>query len=94
MDLNYDMPLYRPPSEGGNLIIQATLGCSFNQCSFCSMYREKQYSERPLETVFEDIHHAVIDRPDARLLNCERSSPIATANFRPRPCRSMRDHRH
>lgn len=66
MQLIYDMPLYRPPSEGNNLIIQATLGCSFNQCSFCSMYRQKQYRARPLETVFEDIHQAALDWPDAQ----------------------------
>lgn len=66
MPLDYDMPLYRPPSEGDNLIIQLTLGCSFNQCSFCSMYRSKQYSQRPLETVFDDIGRAARSRPDAR----------------------------
>jgi len=52
----YDWPLYRPPAEADNLIIQATLGCSFNQCSFCAMYRSKQYVERPLDAVFADIH--------------------------------------
>lgn len=61
----YDLPLYRPPAEGNNLIIQATLGCSFNQCSFCSMYRSKQYTERALETVLSDIHQAVKIWPDA-----------------------------
>jgi len=59
------MPLYRPPSEGNNLIIQATLGCSFNQCSFCTMYRSKQYMERPLDSVFTDIHQAAAQWPDA-----------------------------
>ncbi len=66
MPLNYDMPLYRPPSEGNNLIIQATLGCSFNQCSFCSMYRSKRYCERPLEQIFQDIHQAAHSWPDAQ----------------------------
>lgn len=65
MSLLYDMPLFRPPSEGDNLIIQATLGCSFNQCSFCAMYRSKQYVSRPLEEVFADIHSAAADWPDA-----------------------------
>jgi len=65
MAINYHMPLYRPPSEGNNLIIQATLGCSFNQCSFCSMYRGKQYTARPLEAVFDDIHQAASQWPDA-----------------------------
>lgn len=52
------MPLYRPPAEADNLIIQATLGCSFNQCSFCTMYRSKQYAERSLQSIFADIHQA------------------------------------
>ena len=61
----YDLPLYRPPAEGDNIIIQATLGCSFNQCSFCSMYRSKQYTERPIETVYADIYHAAAQQPEA-----------------------------
>jgi coproporphyrinogen III oxidase-like Fe-S oxidoreductase len=65
MTLIYDMPLFRPPSEGDNLIIQATLGCSFNQCSFCAMYRSKHYVERPLDTVIADIRQAAADWPDA-----------------------------
>lgn len=65
MTFRYDMPLYRPPSEGANLIIQATLGCSFNRCSFCSMYRSKSYRPRPLEDVFADIAVAARDWPDA-----------------------------
>lgn len=66
MSLHYDMPLFRPPSEGDNLIIQATLGCSFNQCSFCAMYRTKEYVARPLDEVFADIHTAAADWPDAQ----------------------------
>ncbi len=66
MNLRYDMPLFRPPSEGNNLIIQATLGCSFNQCSFCAMYRSKQYVERPLSDVFADIRQSAADWPDAQ----------------------------
>ena len=63
--LAYDMPLYRPPSEGNNLIIQATLGCSFNQCSFCSMYKTKDYVARPLAEVFADIEQAARVWPEA-----------------------------
>ncbi|MCB1829450.1 MAG: radical SAM protein [Chromatiaceae bacterium] len=63
--LDYDMPLYRPPSEGNNLIIQATLGCSFNQCSFCSMYKDKTYRPRPLQDVFADIDRAAYRWPEA-----------------------------
>ncbi len=61
----YDMPLYRPPSEGQNLIIQVTYGCSYNQCSFCSMYKSKQYRARGMKEIFADIDDAARDWPDA-----------------------------
>ncbi|MCB2102423.1 MAG: radical SAM protein [Rhodobacterales bacterium] len=61
----YDMPLYRPPSEGPNLILQATLGCSFNGCTFCSMYKTKTFRARPLDTLFAEIDDAAADWPDA-----------------------------
>ncbi|HEY6535760.1 MAG TPA: radical SAM protein [Candidatus Nitrosocosmicus sp.] len=55
MELNYDYPLYRPPSEANSMIFQVTLGCSFNKCSFCNMYRTKEYSERPLDEIKQEI---------------------------------------
>ncbi|MBL4614027.1 MAG: radical SAM protein [Magnetovibrio sp.] len=61
----YDMPLWRPPSEGPNLIIQATLGCSFNACTFCTMYKLKDYRARTLDDVFADIEDAAREWPDA-----------------------------
>lgn len=63
--LAYDMPLYRPPSEGPNLIIQATIGCSFNRCSFCAMYKTKSYRARPLSDIFADIDQAAKVWPEA-----------------------------
>ena len=64
--LDYDFPLWRPPSEGDNLILQATLGCRFNGCTFCSMYKEKDYRVRSLEAVFDDIAAAARAWPAAR----------------------------
>ncbi|MGB9167706.1 MAG: radical SAM protein [Nitrososphaeraceae archaeon] len=55
MELNYDYPVYRPPSEANSMIFQVTLGCSFNKCSFCNMYRTKDYSERPWEEIKMEI---------------------------------------
>ena len=66
MSPDYDEPLFRPPAEGGNLIIQATLGCSFNRCSFCAMYRAKRYLARPLDAVCRDIDAAAHAWPEAR----------------------------
>jgi radical SAM superfamily enzyme YgiQ (UPF0313 family) len=64
--LAYDMPLYRPPSEGRSVIIQATLGCSHNKCSFCAMYRTKRFAIRPFEDVERDIQEAARFAPHAR----------------------------
>lgn len=66
MMLNYDAPLYRPPSEARSLIFQVTLGCSFNQCSFCDMYRSKEYSERPWEEIKLEIDLMSKQLPDTR----------------------------
>ena len=63
--MQYDLPLWRPPSEGDNLIIQASLGCSYNHCTFCSMYRSKSYSARPPAEIFADIDLAARQWPDA-----------------------------
>ncbi|UCH74470.1 MAG: radical SAM protein [Rhodospirillales bacterium] len=65
MAILYDMPLYRPPSEGNNLIVQATIGCSYNRCTFCSMYVTKDYRARPLDEVFADIDAGARDWPQA-----------------------------
>ena len=63
--INYNMPLYRPPSEANNIIIQVTYGCSFNACTFCSMYRTKKYTRRSLEEVFIDIDKMAISYPQS-----------------------------
>jgi radical SAM superfamily enzyme YgiQ (UPF0313 family) len=64
MMLNYDAPLYRPPSEANSLIFQVTLGCSFNECSFCDMYRSKEYSERTWDEVKGEIDMMAKIMPD------------------------------
>lgn len=66
MMLNYDAPLYRPPSEARSLIFQVTLGCSFNECSFCDMYRSKQYSERSWDEIKTEIDMMAKQLPDTR----------------------------
>lgn len=55
MPIHYDLPVWRPPSEASSFILQATLGCSFNRCSFCSMYRTKHFTIRPLAEVHAEI---------------------------------------
>lgn len=51
----YDEPLYRPPSEANSLIIQVTIGCSHNECTFCSMYKSKKFKIRSKHDIFNDL---------------------------------------
>ena len=62
--LNYAEPVYRPPSEAKSLIFQVTLGCSFNQCSFCDMYRNKEYSEKTWDEAKAEIDLMAKQLPD------------------------------
>ena len=62
--LNYAEPVYRPPSEAKSLIFQITIGCSFNECSFCDMYRNKEYSERSWDEVKAEIDLMAKQLPD------------------------------
>lgn len=56
--MRYEGKLYRPPSEADALIVQATIGCSWNHCTYCDMYREKTFRVRPLEETLEDLDRA------------------------------------
>jgi radical SAM superfamily enzyme YgiQ (UPF0313 family) len=56
--VRYEEPVFRPPCEAGSLIIQATIGCPHNKCTFCGMYKMKKYRVRPLAEVREDIQMA------------------------------------
>lgn len=63
--IHYDHPLYRPPAEADNVIVQATYGCSHNSCTFCSMYKSKRYRIRDTRDVFKEIDELAACYPDA-----------------------------
>ena len=53
--MNYEGIVYRPPSEARSLIIQVTIGCRHNQCTFCSMYKDKTFRIRSGEEIYRDL---------------------------------------
>lgn len=55
LPIHYHEPLFRPPSEADSLIIQATLGCSWNRCTFCEMYTSKRFRPRPEAELMGEI---------------------------------------
>jgi radical SAM superfamily enzyme YgiQ (UPF0313 family) len=64
--MQYDMPLFRPPSEAHSLIIQATHGCSANTCAFCLMYKSKRFRVRRVAEVKQDIDWCKREWPGTR----------------------------
>ncbi len=56
--MRYEGIVIRPPSEAGSLILQVTLGCSHNKCTFCPTYKNKKFKIRPLEDIKADIKEA------------------------------------
>jgi len=64
----YEPPLFRPPSEAKSVIVQATIGCSHNRCTFCGMYSTKKFREKSLEEIRRDMKILSRFYPDARRL--------------------------
>ena len=57
--MRYRGTVYRPPSEAGSLVIQASFGCPHNRCAFCGMYRGTSFARRPLAEIVEDLDAAL-----------------------------------
>lgn len=54
--LRYTGPIYRPPSEAGSLLVQATIGCPWNKCTFCMVYKKgPKFKIRPVKEIKEDL---------------------------------------
>jgi radical SAM superfamily enzyme YgiQ (UPF0313 family) len=75
--MEYDFPLFRPPSEARSLIFQVTLGCSWNRCRFCTSYRTKEFLVRPFEEVERDVVEMSRRTPDARKIFLADGDPMA-----------------
>ena len=87
--------VYRPPYEANSLLLQVTLGCSHNKCTFCYMYPDVQFKVCPMEEVEADIEEATrycpnvkrvfLEHGDAFALSAERLLIIADAIHRKLP---------
>jgi len=56
--MNYTGPVYRPPYEANTLLLEVTVGCAHNKCTFCTMYRDVQFSVAKAEQIEQDLQEA------------------------------------
>lgn len=68
--MDYVGRIFRPPSEAHSLLLQVTVGCSHNRCSYCDMYRDKQFKPKPWPTIEQDLREAA--RHGARGLRSDK----------------------
>ena len=74
--MDYEGLIIRPPSEAYSLLLQVTVGCSHNRCTFCGTYRQKKFKIKPLERIEKDLREATTYGPVSRLFLCDGDSLI------------------
>ena len=57
-EMHYEGMCIRPPSEAYSILLQVTLGCSHNKCSFCGTYKDKRFAIKDDDTILNDIRFA------------------------------------
>lgn len=68
---------WRPPYEASSFILQATSGCTYHQCRFCSLYKNEPYKMSPMEEFEEDLAELKHYQPDARRIFLTGANPFA-----------------
>lgn len=80
--IQYDEPLFRPPSEANSLILQVTFGCTWNKCSFCEMYSSKTFKPKEEEDILKEIAAVAKLQPDFRKVFFADGNPMALSTKR------------
>jgi radical SAM superfamily enzyme YgiQ (UPF0313 family) len=56
--MNYEGTIIRPPSEANSILLQVSVGCSRNKCTFCGTYTGERFRIKPDSIIMEDIAFA------------------------------------
>jgi len=92
--VDYVGNIFRPPSEARSLLLQVTVGCSWNRCTYCAMYRdpEQRFRAKPFEVVAADIDEAAAaGRPLPRVFLCDGDALVLSTAKLERILRRLRE---
>lgn len=65
--MHYEGMIYRPPSEAYSLILQVTVGCAHNSCTFCTMYKDKKFHIKNIQEIEDDLREAAVYYADRKI---------------------------
>ncbi len=74
--MKYEGYIIRPPSEAGSLLLQVTVGCSHNRCTFCGSFKDKKFRIKSCEEIEEDILEAARFGTHERVFLCDGDALI------------------
>ncbi|WP_010236538.1 radical SAM protein [Clostridium arbusti] len=75
--MKYTGPVYRPPFEANSLLLQVTVGCSHNKCSFCTMYSNVPFQIETMEQIEKDLLEARKIYPEVNRIFLVNADPFA-----------------
>lgn len=90
--MEYIGDIFRPPSEARSLLVQVTVGCSHNRCTFCSMYARKKFHVKNWEKVQADLDEGLAQPYYDRLFLCDGDALVLSTDKLLRILRYVRDH--
>jgi radical SAM superfamily enzyme YgiQ (UPF0313 family) len=82
LPIDYNEPLFRPPSEAESLILQITFGCTWNKCVFCEMYTSKKFSIKKEEDILSEIKAMAHIQPEIRKIFLADGNPMSLPSDR------------
>lgn len=75
--MKYTEPVFRPPFEADSLLLQVTVGCSHNKCTFCTMYRQVGFQVETIEQIEKDLWEAREAIPNVERIFLVNADPFA-----------------